>query len=128
MTKLDTDWQVDALCAEVDNEFFFPDAGKAYLAEAMATCNLCTVKEECGLWATKEGFQYGIFGGMGPRARAQLRAEKERTEGWTPLVHNNGSPPGGSAVDRYLVTRQPGTIARSSIIPTHMRGREAVVV
>lgn len=65
-------WQEQALCREVDPELFFVEIGPAI--EARQVCSLCPVRDECLDWAlTFEADAHGIFGGVGPKARAQMR-------------------------------------------------------
>jgi WhiB family transcriptional regulator, redox-sensing transcriptional regulator len=71
-------WQKNALCREMDPELFFNDPeAPTSLDEARRACDLCPVRERCLDWAldsfNSDDDQHGIFGGVGPRVRENLR-------------------------------------------------------
>lgn len=75
-------WTRDALCAEIGVEAFFNDDSGGDQATRLArkTCQQCPVRTECLEWAlTWEPWedQHGVFGGMGPKERRELRRERE---------------------------------------------------
>lgn len=57
------------------SEWWFPERGDANGPEARqarAVCQVCEVREECLAWAVRH-FEEGIWGGVGARARRDLR-------------------------------------------------------
>lgn len=71
-------WVSDALCAQVDNDGFFPeknDVGGAVRA-AKKVCSMCPVTEKCLEYALDNEIRHGIWGGVSDRAR--LKLEKAR--------------------------------------------------
>jgi Transcription factor WhiB len=82
------DWRLDAACAQVDPELFFPDPGQVpQAAQAKAVCAGCAVRGSC-LQAALHGPQArddhtGIFAGTtAPPARGPPR----------PRLHGGGDP------------------------------------
>jgi len=68
------DWQGSALCAEVDPDMWFPDAGgasKEYLA-AKALCQRCPIRAQCLAFALEHHEDHGIWGGLAPSERRAL--------------------------------------------------------
>lgn len=63
-------WMDDALCAQVDNDSFFPEKGGSTKA-AKQVCVSCTVAAECLDFALGNGERFGIWGGLSER---ELRA------------------------------------------------------
>jgi WhiB family transcriptional regulator, redox-sensing transcriptional regulator len=69
-------------CLHEDPELFFP-AGSLYqqpntattiqIGRAKAVCKPCPVRVECGAWAVRERIPEGIFGGLTPQDRRQIR-------------------------------------------------------
>jgi WhiB family redox-sensing transcriptional regulator len=80
------DWRLDAACATVDPELFFPDPGQApQAAAAKAVCAGCTVRGPC-LAAALHGPQAhqdhaGIFAGTTPSDRVRLRGRASMAQG-----------------------------------------------
>jgi WhiB family redox-sensing transcriptional regulator len=68
---VDLRWQVDALCAEVDTELFFPEKGGSTRA-AKSVCRQCDVRAECLDYALETGQRFGIYGGASERERRRL--------------------------------------------------------
>lgn len=64
-------WTVDALCAQVDAELFFPEKGESN-REAKRVCGGCPVRAECLGWALANNERYGIYGGLSDRERLRL--------------------------------------------------------
>ena len=70
------EWMRDAACRGVgldDPDLFFPEqmtSEKA--ATAVAMCNRCPVQEACMKFAIVNGEEYGIWGGLSPRARREI--------------------------------------------------------
>ena len=67
----------------MDPAIFFPERGDmATYQEAVNTCQLCTVQQDCanyGLQLDAEHLTPGIFGGMSQRERRKLRAANRRS-------------------------------------------------
>jgi hypothetical protein len=66
------DWRLDAACAAVDPELFFPERGDPAPA-AKQICADCPVKADCLSFALAIGEPQGIWGGLSPRQRRPLR-------------------------------------------------------
>ena len=67
------DWVLQALCAQVDNEIFFPDKGGSTL-EGKRICEQCPVAAECLDYALENNERFGIWGGLSERERRKLSA------------------------------------------------------
>jgi WhiB family redox-sensing transcriptional regulator len=86
------DWRLDAACAEVDPELFFPEPGQApQAAAAKAVCAGCAVRGPC-LEVAVHGPQArddhsGIFAGTTARDRVALRGRAAMAEG-TRFLHD----------------------------------------
>jgi WhiB family redox-sensing transcriptional regulator len=80
------DWRLDAACAEVDPELFFPETGQVpQAAAAKQVCVGCAVRGPC-LEAALHGPQAredhsGIFAGTTARERVRLRGRPSYAEG-----------------------------------------------
>ena len=83
------DWRLEAVCATVDPEIFFPherirlDGDADPYKEARAVCAVCPVKAECladveswESWAVSS--RHGMFGGLTPDERMTLRRQTKR--------------------------------------------------
>jgi WhiB family redox-sensing transcriptional regulator len=81
----DRHWTVDALCAQIGGDMWFPVKGQPS-REAKAICAKCPVQEPCpelGL----QGEEYGVWGGLGymqrrghPRWRPRLEQASDRLD------------------------------------------------
>jgi DNA-binding transcriptional MerR regulator len=86
------DWRLDAACADVDPELFFPEPGQVpQAAAARQVCAGCGVRGPC-LEAALHGPQArddhaGIFAGTTARERVRLRGHASMAEG-TRFVHD----------------------------------------
>jgi hypothetical protein len=89
------DWRLDAACADVDPELFFPEPGQVpQAAAAKAVCAGCVVRGPC-LEAALHGPQArddhtGIFAGTTARQRVALRGRASMAEG-TRFVHDRAA-------------------------------------
>jgi DNA-binding transcriptional MerR regulator len=89
------DWRLDAACAQVDPELFFPEPGQVpQAAQAKAVCAGCTVRGPC-LEAALHGPQAhddhsGIFAGTTARQRVALRGRPSMADG-TRFVHDRAA-------------------------------------
>src|SRR4029450_12849918 len=79
-------WRLEAACAEVDPELFFPESGQApQVAAAKAVCAGCAVRGPC-LEAALHGPQArddhaGIFAGTTASDRVRLRGRASMAQG-----------------------------------------------
>lgn len=71
------DWVDKAACAGLRTAVFFPHR-EDNEREAMAVCKNCPVKCECLEFALAHKIDYGIWGGMGVRARNKLRRQRNK--------------------------------------------------
>ncbi len=89
------DWRLDAACAEVDPELFFPETGQVpQAAAAKQVCAGCAVRGPC-LEAALHGPQArddhtGIFAGTTARQRVALRGRASTAQG-TRFVHDRAA-------------------------------------
>jgi hypothetical protein len=93
-------WATRAACAGATLDDFFEERATAY---ALALCARCPVRSEClaEAMAAEGGAnaagRHGIFGGLGPTERAELRRQARQAAPAepTPLVRTspNGPPP-----------------------------------
>lgn len=76
------DWYDSALCAQIDHDLFYGDAGRSDLTNtAKAVCEACPVKTECLDYAlaVHPNSDWGVWGGTTKRERAKLRRERDMT-------------------------------------------------
>jgi WhiB family transcriptional regulator, redox-sensing transcriptional regulator len=66
------EWQDRALCAETDPDAFFPEKGEPTTA-ARRVCMACEVRAECLDYALRTGQQFGVWGGLSPQERRDMR-------------------------------------------------------
>lgn len=70
-------WVEYALCSETDPEAFYPKKGhRDHLAKEI--CRRCEVQDECLQFALENDEMFGVWGGVGERARRKMRAERDR--------------------------------------------------
>ena len=69
-------WFTDALCAQVDQDGFYPDKGGS-TANAKATCARCVVREQCLEYALANDERYGIWGGTSEGDRRKIRRARK---------------------------------------------------
>ena len=67
----DVSWHVDALCAEVEPDLWFPEKGGS-TKEAKRICGDCLVQAECLTYALDIGERFGIWGAKSERERHRL--------------------------------------------------------
>lgn len=72
------EWQLRALCREVDATLFFPAPCEQATA-AKRVCQLCEVRTECLDYAITNDERVGVWGGMSERERRKLRGDWGRT-------------------------------------------------
>jgi WhiB family redox-sensing transcriptional regulator len=66
------DWRVEAVCAQTDQEAFFPEKGGS-TREAKKVCLSCEVREKCLEWALANDERHGVWGGLSERERRKLK-------------------------------------------------------
>lgn len=66
------EWHLDALCAQVDGETWFPEQGKS-CRDAKRICRACPVRAECLQYSLDNDERFGIWGGLSERERRRLR-------------------------------------------------------
>lgn len=69
-------WQSRGRCAEVDPDLFYPEIGNSYAPSRV--CTGCEVRQQCLDWAVDTHQEFGIWGGLGRRARQRYRRQRER--------------------------------------------------
>lgn len=72
-------WASRALCAGADPELFFPP-GDDRASEARHICAICPVRGECLAYAITADEPFGIWGGLDPHERENLRRQLQRPE------------------------------------------------
>ena len=65
-------WTAQASCAKTDPEVFFPSHGDPAI-EARQICARCPVRDDCLAYALDADESYGIWGGLDPDERRNLR-------------------------------------------------------
>jgi WhiB family redox-sensing transcriptional regulator len=65
-------WMLEGLCRQADGDAWFPEKGQ-HANEAVAVCQACPVQAECLQYALDHDERYGLWGGLTPPQRAQLR-------------------------------------------------------
>lgn len=67
-------WREQARCRDADPDIFFPSEGATHMVDAArAVCNACPVREECLEYALTRPEVYGVWGGLTPVERRELR-------------------------------------------------------
>lgn len=64
-------WYDDALCAQVDNDSFYPEMGGS-TRDAKKVCAACDVRAKCLEYALANHERFGIWGGLSERERRKL--------------------------------------------------------
>ncbi|MFV0286041.1 MAG: WhiB family transcriptional regulator [Demequina sp.] len=70
-------WADQALCAQVDQDLFFPEQGEPNTA-AKRVCGLCPVTTECLAYALAHREPHGVWGGLSVKQREALNREIAR--------------------------------------------------
>ena len=78
----DARWMRYATCRDATDIDFFPETMTTVAAaRAVSMCNSCPVQDECARYAMVNDIEYGIWGGLSPRARREIvtsRADSAR--------------------------------------------------
>lgn len=72
-------WMDSAACAEVGDDFWFPEQGESLSPQtrlAKSICHGCPVRLECLDYALEHKERYGIFGGLSERERRNLNRSR----------------------------------------------------
>lgn len=73
------EWMRDGACRNVKDIDFFPETMTSPdAARAVALCNSCPVQEKCARYAMVNDIEYGIWGGLSPRARREIATSRTR--------------------------------------------------
>lgn len=71
------EWQDDALCLGFDPDLWFPEWPKPNeYSLARRICKLCPVREQCLEYALKIDARHGMFGGLTPGERKNLKTQR----------------------------------------------------
>ena len=71
--RRDDSWRLEAICAQVDPELWFPEHGSSEEArEAKRICAECPVKAECQEYALENRIDHGVWGGCSERERRRI--------------------------------------------------------
>ena len=83
LTDGDARWMVNAECRGASFNLFFPETmTDSGAATAVSMCNRCPVQDDCARYAIVNNIEYGIWGGLSPRARREIASSannKDRT-------------------------------------------------
>jgi WhiB family transcriptional regulator, redox-sensing transcriptional regulator len=75
-------WMSDAACIGKPAHWWFPDNQQQWHVQgraAMNVCKSCPVQAECLELALSNDDQYGIYGGLGPTERYQIKTKRNKT-------------------------------------------------
>jgi len=70
------EWMINAACAKRPDVNFFPEQSGGAYYPAKEVCKTCVVKAECLEYALKYVEKYGVWGGVGARARVKMRQQR----------------------------------------------------
>ena len=70
-------------CRDSDPELWFLGAAESGFVPkaAIELCNTCPVKDLCATYAIQANEEYGVWGGLTPRQRQQMRNATKRLRG-----------------------------------------------
>ena len=73
------DWKEQAACKGMDRSIFFPALGyNQHSKVAIKICKTCPVKQRCTEFAINNKIAFGIWGGLNPNQRQQLKLRKTK--------------------------------------------------
>ena len=71
------EWKKDAACKGVERDVFFPTIGyNQHSKAAIQICKTCPVKRRCCDFAINNNIAFGIWGGLNPNQRQQLKRRR----------------------------------------------------
>jgi WhiB family transcriptional regulator, redox-sensing transcriptional regulator len=73
------EWMSDALCAQVDDDLFFPKQGGS-VTGAKSVCARCPVRQKCLDYALDNGERYVIWGGLSELERRKVKRDRRTPE------------------------------------------------
>lgn len=73
------DWTLDALCAQIDPDLFYPEQG-ASAEPAKRVCARCPVAWQCLTAALVRNEPHGVWGGTSPRDRNRILSDRDTAE------------------------------------------------
>lgn len=68
-------WMLDAACARVDYEIFYPDRGMP-TSEAKKVCRGCISRDACLEYALTNGERWGVWGAASERDRRKILKQR----------------------------------------------------
>ena len=73
-------WTVDALCAQMPGDLWFPEKGAngTINSRVRALCAACPVQTQCLDTALANGERFGFWGGLSPEERKKLARQRHR--------------------------------------------------
>lgn len=70
-------WMAEAVCAQVDNDGFFPEKDRADTARrAKTVCATCPVIDPCLQFALDHHERFGVWGGKSERERRKILRDR----------------------------------------------------
>lgn len=74
LANIPSDITTNAMCRDAEPDTFFPEQGRSAMSRAAKRiCGYCAVREQCGQYALDHNIPYGIWGGMTPNDREDMR-------------------------------------------------------
>lgn len=120
------DWRSRAACGTEEPELFFPigstEASLDQLAEAVAVCRRCPVLIQCRTWALETGEDAGVWGGMSPDERREIR----RSTRYQHLLHGQPVPRPAEQAERCRLTEDQ-SLERHAAASTNTAGSVGLV-
>lgn len=98
----DQPWAVDALCAQIGGDFWFPDKdgtgepGQNHARQAKKICAACPVRNQCLAYAIDHDERYGIWGGLSERERRSIKKTTQPKRCAPDELQPNGRAPDGA--------------------------------
>jgi WhiB family redox-sensing transcriptional regulator len=109
----ETEWQDQALCAQVDPELFFVEKGGT-ARPAKRICRECPVRAECLEYALESDQGFGIWGGLSERERRRMKpAAPERDPAYCLSGRHLKTPQDTGAAGACLPCRRDAATARA---------------
>lgn len=83
-------WRSEAVCSQTDPEIFFPESGgglRDATKAAVEICVQCPVRLKCLKYAVDNNEEHGIWGGLNPLQRLELKRGRRNTDVSMPWKH-----------------------------------------